>query len=421
MSKIIPKSKIARIVSILVLLLLFTAAACGVLVWQGNQVLTKCGPLYSEDWPHVDLKVDKEGVKVFTSVLDRHPELKPAWKNVKPEDNGFLHLLQFYEYISGANGQEEDYNIKLSDELRENLCNESINADGLTDVTLYDEVITELGRIAALPASSCAGIDARRITFWNISIRNFNSILTAAAINAAQAGDEAQAYSYMKMAVGVSDHFSNAETVSMMGMTYSIVNRSTIYESVMTDIFPHLDLTKEEYSQWYTMLTVNRKQFTLADMAIGEFNIGMPVSVVPVCESMWLYDIFGANSLYDLMAEYNISLVKLSNKSFPTYGAKEIDALSEESSKKASMIDGLIGDTFYVGISLYAKGIVRCEARFRQFDAALAHLAGEEMPVELLTGKPFLYDKDLNLIYSADDDILYEIDLKPVTLPLMTR
>ena len=72
---------------------------------------------------------------MFTSVLDRHPELKPAWKNVKPEDNGFLHLLQFYEYISGVNGQEEDYNIKLSDELRENLCNEFINTDELTDVT----------------------------------------------------------------------------------------------------------------------------------------------------------------------------------------------------------------------------------------------------------------------------------------------
>ena len=309
----------------------------------------------------------------------------------------------------------------MSDELRENLCNEFINADGLTDVTLYDEVITELGRIAALPASSCAGIDARRITSWNISILNFNSILTAAAINAAQAGDEEQAYSYMKMAVGVSDHFSNAETVSMIGMAYLNVNRRSIYKSVITDVFPHLDLTKEEYNQWYKMLTVNRKQFTVADMVIGDFNIAMPTLIVPVCESMWLYDIFGTNSLYDSMAEYNISLVKLSNKSFPTYGAKEIDALSEESSKKASMIDGLIGDTFYVGISLYAKGIVRCEARFRQFDAALAHLAGEEMPVELLTGKPFLYDKDLNLIYSADDDILYEIDLKPVTLPLMTR
>ena len=71
MSKIIPKSKIARIVSILVLLLLFTAAACGVLVWQGNQALTKYESLYSEDWPHVDLKVGKEGVKVFTSVLDQ--------------------------------------------------------------------------------------------------------------------------------------------------------------------------------------------------------------------------------------------------------------------------------------------------------------------------------------------------------------
>ena len=109
--------------------------------------------------------------------------------------------------------------------------------------------------------------------------------------------------------------------------------------------------------------------------------------------------------------------MKLSNKSFPTYGAKEIDALSEENSKKVSMIDSSIADTFYVGVSSYAKSIVRFEARFRQFDAALAHLAGEEMPVELLTGKPFLYDKDLNLIYSADDDILYEIDLKPVSLP----
>jgi len=39
--------------------------------------------------------------RAMKEILDRHPEFEPEWKNIKPEDNGYLQLLQLAEKYTG--------------------------------------------------------------------------------------------------------------------------------------------------------------------------------------------------------------------------------------------------------------------------------------------------------------------------------
>ena len=39
--------------------------------------------------------------RAMKEILGRHPELQPEWKSVKPEDNGYLKLMQLAERYTG--------------------------------------------------------------------------------------------------------------------------------------------------------------------------------------------------------------------------------------------------------------------------------------------------------------------------------
>ena len=48
--------------------------------------------------------------RAMKEILGRHPELQPGWKNVKPEDNGYLKLMQLAERYAG---EDEPYEPTL--------------------------------------------------------------------------------------------------------------------------------------------------------------------------------------------------------------------------------------------------------------------------------------------------------------------
>ncbi|MEJ6570486.1 MAG: hypothetical protein QNL01_06340 [Akkermansiaceae bacterium] len=121
-----PSSKIARFICIIGFSVFLVIAVVGMLFWQMNKTIFDEGFASGKnaEWPHLHIppsdKQPEYDVK-FAAVLERYPDLKPQWKNVPNEENGFVQLLNLSEYVLGANGAEAEYKMTLSEELRREL------------------------------------------------------------------------------------------------------------------------------------------------------------------------------------------------------------------------------------------------------------------------------------------------------------
>jgi|TARA_B110000908_G_scaffold4774_1_gene6199 hypothetical protein len=66
-------------------------------------------------------------------------------------------------------------------------------------------------------------------------------------------------------------------------------------------------------------------------------------------------------------------------------------------------------EKLYKSWPLYATSSARAAARFRYHNAALAKLAGAELPLELITGKSFVLDADKKTLSMPDDPLIGKI------------
>ena len=67
--------------------------------------------------------------------------------------------------------------------------------------------------------------------------------------------------------------------------------------------------------------------------------------------------------------------------------------------------------------TVYGRGFDRTQIIYRYHDAVLAIAAGEEPPVELLTGEPFVFDPVTRELGLPDDDLLEEQGVNLVVVP----
>lgn len=77
----------------------------------------------------------------------------------------------------------------------------------------------------------------------------------------------------------------------------------------------------------------------------------------------------------------------------------------------------IVGDVSFLSFWVYGNGFRRTQIIYRYHDAVLAIAAGEEPPVELLTGEPFVFDPVTRELGLPDDDLLEEQGVNLVVVP----
>ncbi|MGJ8678167.1 MAG: hypothetical protein ACSHX0_11665 [Akkermansiaceae bacterium] len=420
-----PFSKIARLFICIGVLVLILVAFCGGLFWQMSKVFNNNESFgSSNEWPYLLAERSEEQVEydeVFARVLNRYPDLDPEWRTVPAEENGFLHLLNLSEYIVGVNGADSNYPLNLSDEERERISESTIEKHEFLDNEItYQALITELERIVAFKQRSCAGIHPRRLIMSHVNVlRNFVGILLHDALAAAELGDQDKAWSRVYTARVIVDHYAQIETVSLIGSTVAIVSYMNVYDSVINDIFPKLELNQSDYSKWRAALASDYSETKLSDLSRGEFNLATPWLVAPFIEKVWLYQLAGTDSVYDSIAEMYLTLNDLSKQGYSScLESWELKVDLKGARRVTPLLHRPLVSILSTGWEAYTKGFIRSVVRLEQYDAALAILAGEDIPLEPVTGKPYAYDEETRTLSLPDDSRLEKVEVEPIKLPM---
>ncbi|BDS07914.1 hypothetical protein NT6N_29540 [Oceaniferula spumae] len=366
------------------------------------------------------LKADYDAI--FAAVLERNPGLVPKWKSVPDEENGFLHWLLFLEKSRGTDGMAsfdfpEDVSEILSDPEKWNA--EIIKAY----VEKHADLLEELTRIGLLTGQSTYGISPDRWSFMEANIAKQSAeILCADARLAAESGDGDRALLRIKAVIGLSNHQGLVETPTLIAATVAILVKLTALEESMNHVLPALDLKQEDYAQWRQVLSPD-PMMKFTDFLRGEGYGGMRGLVIPVVSNNTDFSekdhIPDPDALYDAITQgYLHAMKRAESTSYLDHWQHHVgERWFTETPENLSDQSVEIYHTLNMGWDVYSKGWARAVALFRRYDAAFAILEGREPPMEVLTGKPFVYDSQTRVLDFPDEEILEGIKADELKLP----
>ncbi len=363
--------------------------------------------------------------RVMEEVLSRHPELSPEWKNVKPEDNGYLKLMLLTErYRSESKPCEQTLGFpsEIMDAINElkEWDTEVVGAYLLKEADLVDEIRL----IGLMSSQSMVGTDIDSfVEIYPINfIKQCADLLCLDARFAAKEGNKKRSLSSLLAAQGIAKHLCQIEAPSLIHETVGILIQLTVLDTAVNKVMSDLKLSKPEISQLRQSLKpVTNEDFTR--VIKGEFYVGMrslilpyvqPVGDVPVSQEIPdlcnLYDAHAGQIKHWMNVQGWLSL----RGQLESTGSAWSHQLPEDLSAQAR---SLIGDSFFEGYNIYGKGIGKTQIIYRYYDAVLAIAAGEEPPVELLTVKPFIFDPVTRELKLPADALLEKQGIDTIKVP----
>jgi hypothetical protein len=346
-------------------------------------------------------------------LLERHPEAKAETWDVPDHENGHLAWVKFSEEIMG--GVElpacvSDYVANPTAENRK-CAEEWLNQNKNIELALME--------IAALRQRSMG--DGRMDGLATPGVRNIHKafyIPLARGLIAAEDGNESLALAAFASAMSLVRHVDGIEASSLLGRIIATSARTVIYENFLNRIFPTIGADTERLSAWRNTLSPDDTRDGLTRALIGE-NLR--------CSALLISSALSGE--FDSITEFEVSEAEtkvLIDAEFELK-ARVIAAVKSGSSLESiPFIHGQLTDTNGLSdISLdylagqvetmqsAVAGILKKETRLMMHDAALAAAIGETIPVDPVSGKPFLWD-EITMTLSAPEGTNPQ---KPVTLP----
>lgn len=366
---------------------------------------------------------------IFANILERNPGMQTDWKSVPDDKNAFLQWLNFCDQYrsrpNGGFGNWHSANLHLPNDVQQ-ILNGKKDWDAAT-ISAYlkhnSDLMSELMRIGLMPDQSAAGIPVERWHFIDgmIALRS-GKLLCAEARLAAEAGDSQRALERIQAAMGLAHLFTQIETPTLQANTITILIELDVLAKSMKHVIPALDLTEAETAEWRVALGHTRET-DISNTVRGEFHTTMRGIAIPIIvsrpEEISDTRIPDTDALYNSLAQHHLGFIEdaqtathkdlwLKQAGFDFLPQNHED-LSTEAKKTVEML--------VIRWSGYLQGWTRAAAISRQHDAALALLEGSEPPVELITGKPFVFDPVTRSLAFPSDPDLKGIKADPIKLP----
>ncbi|MBK1831672.1 hypothetical protein JIN77_13115 [Verrucomicrobiaceae bacterium R5-34] len=346
-------------------------------------------------------------------ILNRHPSLRPVWKEVPDSKNGFLLWLNFMERRGGALATDDDVDFEMPNKIYE-IIYEMTDWDGeAVDHFLTEKasILNEVRRIGLLEHQSAAGISVDRYSFVPASFaKKCMDLLCADARVAAGKGDSERALESLRAALGIARHHAGIEVPSLINETIAVLGQLTVYQTAVRDVIPALDLDPSDLRVWREKLQpVSNERFS--QVMRGEFFVGVRGLVIPWVnydpEKMMEDGLPDKDAFYDALAGLMKFRMNRTDWLNPlgmwqvSHGVWEYEFDSDLSRESRDLID-----VYSIGFEVYTKGWTRALSIYRYYNAALAIAAGDEPPLELITGKAFLFDEKTRVLSFPDDPVL---------------
>ena len=376
--------------------------------------------------------------KVFADLLARYPGLEPEWKKIPDEENGFLQLMQLIERLPieliNADGR-----LSFGSELNDTgyytgyYTGGEWDLDKAADLFIkYDDLVKELTEIGELKQQSCFGLmgDKRLVGFGNVSkVRQCCELLNASARFAAQQGDLDTATRRLVSSYGLSKHLTGVEAPSIINNTAAVVSQLSSLIVMNEYILPSmskpedLDVLIEGFNP--SELKLNKEKLFLGEPIVVLRSIAIPMWFNSNNRRHYISNEADRNKLLNLTAESALyadeQLRRFTDVEILTAIQEGEDLFSYEPTGEFSNVVKENYSNIYTESNMLLNSYYRTNSEIDLQAAVLAYAAGDPIPVEPLTGKPYLYDEKTNQLVMPNDPLVNGLEVKGVKLPEWAR
>lgn len=365
---------------------------------------------------------------IFAAVIERNPELRTKWRPVKDESNRFLQwemlrkrvMLEMAD-VDGELSFKKDLDAIFSDEKEWDYDEASVL------MAKYSDLLDEMTTIGLLKESSVAGIPIEELNdFLSITrARGFIEFLLAGARFAVESNDRQLAINRLNAAANLSANYQSVEVSSALNISVDLVSHLEVIEFSMLYILPTLALEPFEISELRQNFQNKSVEDNFKTLMRGEFTIAMRAIIIPLVENGPSHgsedEVKDTEALYDAIAQGYLAISKgidgLSERDILELQKGELSRLAsgffENLSQNALSLTG----NYFMGIDSYPEMLVRADGVYNQYAAAMAVLANETVPLELITGKPYIFDAETRTLSLPQDDLLNSLEIKPLRIP----
>jgi hypothetical protein len=424
------KSVALKVVSIALLAL----GVGALLVWSKDrrhpvtrEVREACRELKAlpQDSPEFAAAWDRHRDRLYEMVLARHPELVVSYKEVPDERNGFLKWVAF-EAKHRDQGAEP---LSIPDDIQSLIEGKTWDANRAEQwLTEHAALMGEIEAIGLLPEQSMKGVERPLMGYIETRLaKQSMDLLWMSARLQAERGKPEEALRKFQAVLGLANHFDQVEAPCLLDATVGAMIRLNAPRQFFQTIYPLIAKDPASLQAWRKTLDVPpATPSEYGRILQGEWHAGqrdvMPVILFPmVGDFPWMGDLSklrfprDSGDLLDAFAESAEKRVRVCRSNdWADLVANRCAVLADR--KWLSRKSVKILDAFEVRMRAWAKGWIWAQLCFAQQNAAFAHLFGEPLPNEPITGKPFVWDEASQSIRAPEDERLKGFDLKPLVV-----
>ena len=353
-------------------------------------------------------------------LLLRFPELAVAMKTIPDDQNGFLKWLDLLDKIQARNPQSPP-GIDFPKELADYLDHQGAwNADAAkTWLDQQKSLVDEIHAIGLMPERSVNGIPVDR---WGLNSARFGKqcgeVMILEARVAAEQGNAAAALESVRAAKGLSDHFSEIETPSLLTVTVKTLMQLSLESQVLRDIIPALPAGQVDPAAWENTLnpTVSGPA-EFARIMKGDWSVMNRYYLLPMLldaedpkyppDGGDLLDYVSLSYLEIVRSHESATLTDLPTLQFPPIA--DASHLSRASGQAAATIS--------MGASAWRKGWDRAQSVSAMNQAAFAIMKNQPIPQDPVYGQAYRWDPATRQLSMPAGKTFDALDIKPITVP----
>jgi len=343
--------------------------------------------------------IDLAAQKWYEELLEKYPEMRPVYRDVPDERNGYLQFLLLAESVRAP---------LMPDDLDDMIFGSSKEWDAgrfeawmSENRTFFDELL----RVAELPERSAKGVAMDRI--FGAPARYgavFGNILRASARVAFEKGDQETALRHMKASMAIGDHVVDTEVPTMLSEVISVGIRTSARDLFREEFLPVLAADPEGLSRWKEV--VFRDEEPAAEYArvmIGEWNASARSHLLPALlgDHSKVGKALPVDDVESLIETYTRSLQGAADGVLQS-GADRFDIPAAAAAypqagsfvKNVGKEEVISADALLSSMKMITEALGKTATRTAMVSAAVSILRGEVPPVDPVSGEVFLWDAE---------------------------
>ena len=352
---------------------------------------------------------DQAARKWYERLLEKYPELRPVYRDVPDDQNGYLQFILFAESFGPDGMLPKD--LKLMFEESAPWDPAKVEAWIAENPSHFERLL----HIAELPDRSNKGIGFSKLhgpTTRHAS--DFTRILQASARLAFESDPE-KALRHLKASVSLSDHFTDIEAPNMLGEVIATGARRKAQELFLQNFLPHLDpsslgqwsdalFRKEEPASEYSRVIKGEWNYIMRDHALSELLRKQPSD-----GDIHIPDIDGFADAY-------ARVILQSANGASAMGPDRFDVASAQFQAIPSDLDPETANALreaYRSMTDIIEALGRTLTKSTMEQATIAALSGNQMPLDPVSGQPFHWDPETRTITAPE----VREGLEPIKVP----